>query len=207
MLLFTEHHCAIFSARVSFCSFVRLQTTAELPCGVKTCPPPRLTERTTEAQRQHALEVKKPAKENKLSQLATVSQGGRSRTEGIREASRKLKIDKDAAHRAIKIDTITPEAKQVARANGLDKNQSALLKVAAAEPERQVEVVQACIKAADPDRRREKHQCEADEAHAAVAELRRLLGVEFDGFRDRMRTIDPVRFKEALFETRLAKAS
>lgn len=55
---------------------------------------------------------------------------------GINAASRELGIERTEAQRAIKIDGIAPAAKEAARAAGLENNQSALLKVAQAEPER-----------------------------------------------------------------------
>lgn len=74
----------------------------------------------------------KKNKGEKLSQLATVSKGGRGNKEGVRAASRELGIDKDAAHRAVKVASLSPEAKDAAREAGLDDNRSALLKAASA---------------------------------------------------------------------------
>lgn len=84
--------------------------------------------RLTEAQ---TADAEKPA------QLAPVSKGGRGKTAGINAASRELGIERKEAQRAIKIDGIAPAAKEAARAAGLENNQSALLKVAQDEPERQ----------------------------------------------------------------------
>lgn len=50
-------------------------------------------------------------------------------------------VGKDEAHRAVKIAGITPEAEEAAREAGLDRNQSALLKVASYAHEDQVEAV------------------------------------------------------------------
>jgi ParB/RepB/Spo0J family partition protein len=61
---------------------------------------------------------------------------------GNREAARELGIDEKAVRDAVKIaEKITPEAAEAAREAGIDDNQSKLLKVAAAAPERQVETV------------------------------------------------------------------
>ncbi|WP_192707102.1 hypothetical protein [Methylobacterium sp. OAE515] len=62
---------------------------------------------------------------------------GRGREGGVRAATRELGIERTEARRALKIDGIAPAAKEAARAAGLENNQSALLKVAQAEPERQ----------------------------------------------------------------------
>jgi ParB-like chromosome segregation protein Spo0J len=52
---------------------------------------------------------------------------------GVNQASRDLGIDRKAAQRAAKIDSLAPEAKAAAVELGLDDNQSALLEAAKAE--------------------------------------------------------------------------
>ncbi|HEY4254375.1 MAG TPA: ParB N-terminal domain-containing protein [Roseomonas sp.] len=75
----------------------------------------------------------------KLAQVAPVSpSGGRGNEGGIRAASREIGVDRDAARRAVKIDSIAPEAKAIAADAGFADNQSALLKIAKAEPADQV---------------------------------------------------------------------
>jgi ParB-like chromosome segregation protein Spo0J len=66
---------------------------------------------------------------------------------GTRAASRELGISEPAARRAVRIAGIAPEAREAAREAGLDDNQSALLKVAAAAPEKQIEVLAGIVKA------------------------------------------------------------
>ncbi|MFZ0550744.1 MAG: ParB N-terminal domain-containing protein [Steroidobacteraceae bacterium] len=93
---------------------------------------------------QHVAEWIRLTEGKKLAQVAPVSakaKGGRGRREGIREAARELGIDRDAARRAVKVDSLTPEAKQVARDVGLDDNRRALLKAAEASSEKQPEVL------------------------------------------------------------------
>jgi ParB-like chromosome segregation protein Spo0J len=85
--------------------------------------------------------------DDKPAQLAQVSKGGRGNKSGVAAASRELGIDRDAVNRSIKIDSITPEAKQAAIDAGLDDNQSALLRVAAAPEETQIEVVEGIVTA------------------------------------------------------------
>lgn len=78
--------------------------------------------------------------EDKLSQAATVSKGGRGNKEGVRAAARELNIDKDDAHRAVKVAGLTAEAKYVAKEQGLDDNRTALLDAAREKnPDRQVD--------------------------------------------------------------------
>jgi hypothetical protein len=80
------------------------------------------------------------AAERVLSQVATKPLGGRPSV-GIRAAARKLGVDKDSAYRATKIAKISSAAKDAARSAGLENNQSALLKIAAAPADRQPAVV------------------------------------------------------------------
>lgn len=77
----------------------------------------------------------------KVSQLGTPSGGKQPREQGVRKAADELGLAKSDVHRAVKIASITEEAKEAARVAGLDDNQSALLKVAAAEPEAQTDLV------------------------------------------------------------------
>jgi ParB-like chromosome segregation protein Spo0J len=69
-------------------------------------------------------EIDKPA------QPAPVLKGGRGQTGGVRAAARELDIDWDDARRAVKVASLTDEAKQVARELGCDRNRSALLRAA-----------------------------------------------------------------------------
>jgi hypothetical protein len=66
------------------------------------------------------------------------SAGPQHAPSGVRAAARELGIDRDGARRAVKIDSIAPEAKEAARVAGLHDNQSALLQVASAPPEQQI---------------------------------------------------------------------
>ena len=78
-----------------------------------------------------------------LSQVATVSPavGGRGKEGGVRAAAREIGVDKDRAHRAIKVAGLTAEAKKAAREEGLDNNQTALLAASRAAPDEQVDVL------------------------------------------------------------------
>jgi hypothetical protein len=66
---------------------------------------------------------------------------------GARLASRELGITREEVRRSVKIDSIIPAAKEAAREAGLDRNQSALLKVASYADEYQVEAVAEIAKA------------------------------------------------------------
>jgi ParB family chromosome partitioning protein len=61
---------------------------------------------------------------------------------GINAAAREFGYERTDVQRAVKVASITPEAEVAAREAGLDDNQSALLKVAAEEPEAQVAKVE-----------------------------------------------------------------
>lgn len=78
---------------------------------------------------------------SKVFQPETVSKGGRGHKGGVRAAARDLGIDSVDAHRAVKVASLTDEAKEVAREVGLDDNRSALLEVAKAPKEKQAEAV------------------------------------------------------------------
>jgi ParB family chromosome partitioning protein len=66
---------------------------------------------------------------NKPLQSATVS-GGRGNESGVNAAARDLGIEQTDAHRAVKVASLSDEAKEAARETGLDNNRSALLDAA-----------------------------------------------------------------------------
>ncbi len=79
-----------------------------------------------------------------LGQVGPKPQGGRPEG-GVRAAARELPVPGETeearrhnVRRAVKIASLTPEAKQAAKDAALDDNQSALLKAAAKLPEEQV---------------------------------------------------------------------
>ena len=75
----------------------------------------------------------------RVSQTATPLGGQQPQEKGVRKVARELGIDKDDALRAVKVASISTEAKQAARDVGLDDNRSALLTVAKeTTPEAQV---------------------------------------------------------------------
>ncbi|ACS41647.1 ParB/RepB/Spo0J family partition protein [Methylorubrum extorquens] len=88
----------------------------------------------------------------KLAQHAPVSLGGRGKEGGINAAARDLGIERTEAQRAVKVASISEQAKQAAISAHLDNNQSALLKIAASQPAEQVEKVRQL--AAERDARR-----------------------------------------------------
>lgn len=70
-------------------------------------------------------------------QLAPVSKGGRGNKGGISAAARELNIEATDAKRAVKVASLSDEAKEVAREVHLDDNRSALLEAAKEPRERQ----------------------------------------------------------------------
>ena len=83
--------------------------------------------------------------------------------EGMRAATvprRDLGVPEQTVRRAAQVDSITPAAKEAVREAGLDRNQSALLRVASYADEDQVEAVKEIV--------REK----SEKALARVTELR-----------------------------------
>lgn len=67
---------------------------------------------------------------------------GHRKPSGIRAAARDLGMTRDAVSRAVKVASLSPEAKDAARAAGLGENQQALLAAAKAKtPEKQVAAI------------------------------------------------------------------
>jgi ParB-like chromosome segregation protein Spo0J len=85
--------------------------------------------------------------EKRGDQLGPPSGGQQPNDLGIKATARDLGVPKQEVQRSSKIASITYEAKEAAREAGLGDNQSALLKVADAEPEKQVEAVATIVKA------------------------------------------------------------
>ena len=101
-----------------------------------------------------------------LAQLAPKPQGGRPQG-GTRAAARDIGVTRDEARRSEKVAALAPEAKEAARAAGLDDNQSALLAAAKAETAAaQVEVL---------NRRAAERARTHDEVKDAKADAREVL--------------------------------
>lgn len=77
----------------------------------------------------------------KVEQVAPVSKGGRGKEGGERKAARDLNLTRDEVRRAVRIASLSDDAKQAAQERGLDDNQSALLAAAVVSPERQAEAI------------------------------------------------------------------
>lgn len=75
-----------------------------------------------------------------FSQLGKKPSGGRPEG-GVNAAAQELGIAKNAAYRATKVAALSDEAKDAAREEGLDDNQSALLEAAAEDAENQAEKI------------------------------------------------------------------
>jgi hypothetical protein len=72
--------------------------------------------------------------------------GAQPADRGVRKVARELDLDRKDVERAVKVASISPEAKQAARDAGLDNNRQALLAVAKeATPEAQVAKVQTIL--------------------------------------------------------------
>ena len=113
---------------------------------------------------------------SKLSQVATVS-GGRGNEGGVRRAARELNVDKDDAHRAMKVASLSAEAKAVAREVGLDDNRSALLAAARAPVEQQAAIVRDYAEKRSVDRTK----IDADVKTRAAREVASMLSEHVPG--------------------------
>jgi ParB family chromosome partitioning protein len=85
-------------------------------------------------------------------QLGHPSGGAQPHDKGIAKVAGELGTSRQQVRRAVKIARIIPEAKEAAKAAGLDNNQSKLLKVAAAPAARQLDAVKQ-VAAPNADRR------------------------------------------------------
>lgn len=95
---------------------------------------------------QHVAEWIKLTEESdrKVTQPVSVSnKGGRGKESGVRKAAKELGVNREDARRAVKVASLTEEAKEVAREVGLDDNRSALLAAAAKPAEEQAPTLRA----------------------------------------------------------------
>lgn len=81
--------------------------------------------------------------------------------EGVRAAARELKIDKNDAHRAVKVAGLSDEAKDAAKETGLDDNRSALLDAAAKSEEQQADRIRQIAR--EKEMRRQLRQQKPDD--------------------------------------------
>jgi ParB-like nuclease domain len=80
----------------------------------------------------------------KVGQVDPPSGGAQPAEKGVRKVARELNLERKDAERAVKVASISPEAKQAARDAGLDDNRKALLAVAKeSTPDAQVAKVRA----------------------------------------------------------------
>jgi ParB family transcriptional regulator, chromosome partitioning protein len=113
--------------------------------------------------------AKKLAKTNP----GTVKGGKQPHDKGITKSARKLGLTRDAIKRAVKIDSIAPKAKEVAKRRGL--NQDALLKIAKeATPEEQVRKVRELTTKPAPKRAPKKpSRAERNELRSLMRRLKK----------------------------------
>ncbi len=150
---------------------------------------------------------------DEVGQLAQPLPGGKQPADkGISAATRKLGVERTEARRAIKIDSISPEAKQAAREVGLDKKQSALLKVAAVPADEQVAKVEAvraerdqlCASGAKsgkpPSDRQQRYKILDAEVAEVIAALEDALGSRFEEIALLLCNVDLHRLHEKLAE-------
>jgi ParB-like chromosome segregation protein Spo0J len=92
--------------------------------------------------------IKLTESKSNASQVATHKKG--QQPGGINAAARELGIDKDAAHRAIKVAGLSDEAKAAAIKHGLDDNRDALLEARRAGNDPSAQVAKIVARAAKP---------------------------------------------------------
>jgi len=113
--------------------------------------------------------------------LSKRGRDGEGRPEsGVRAAARELNIESTAAHRAVKVASLSDAAKEAARETGLDDNRSALLDAAAKSEEEQAERIREIAR--EKEMRRKLREMTAQDKKPAtsavtdcvVGEFRRL---------------------------------
>lgn len=105
----------------------------------------------------------------KLRKLSAVSKGGRGNEGGVRAAAREFKIDEKAARDAIKVSSLSADAKEAAKETGLDNNRSALLDAAAKSEEEQAERIREIAR--EKEMRRKLREMTAPDKKPATSEV------------------------------------
>jgi ParB/RepB/Spo0J family partition protein len=85
------------------------------------------------------LSEKRAADIEAVAQVEPRDSKGKFKESGIRAAARELGVERNTAQRAVKVDSLTDEAKEVAKEAGLDNNRSALLEAAKSDPDQQAD--------------------------------------------------------------------
>jgi ParB-like chromosome segregation protein Spo0J len=116
--------------------------------------------------------------------LSVRGRAGEGRPEaGVRAAARELGVDRNEAQRAVKIAGLTSEAKDEARALGLDDNQRALLGAARA-PTKEAQIRALREEAAHKAARHDDAGASERRLEAAMTAVKRLSQDEFATFAD-----------------------
>ena len=124
--------------------------------------------------------------------------GKQKKQRGQRKAAKELGVTHTEVQRAEKIAKITPAAKKAAKDAGIDDNQSKLLKVAAADPEKQTATVHKLADAADEARRDKAGRKawlkatkpERDARKKKEAERRKALDIEIERLASKLIELD-----------------
>jgi ParB-like chromosome segregation protein Spo0J len=109
--------------------------------------------------------------------------GKQPKERGIRKAAKELGIDRADAQRAVKIASLTPEAKDEAQALGLDDNQRALLDAARA-PTKEAQIQALREEAARKAARHDDAGASERRLEVAVSAVKRLSQDELAAFAD-----------------------
>ena len=128
-----------------------------------------------ERDEQVALWVKLNA-ERVLRQVDAKPQGGRPEG-GTRAAAREIGISEPDARRAVKVASLSEEAKEAARESGLDDNRSALLAAAKADKEKQASVIRDYAK----QRSSSANKIDADVKARAAREVAEMIAEHVPG--------------------------
>lgn len=119
------------------------------------------------------------AKWIELSELkpAHVAPEGRAKAGSINQATRELGIERTDAQRAVKVASLTDEAKEAAKEVGLDDNRTALLEAAKAEPKQQASIIRTYAE----KRKADGSKLDADLKSRAAKEVAEMISEHIPG--------------------------
>ncbi|UWL59247.1 hypothetical protein NIK97_06745 [Brucella pseudintermedia] len=127
---------------------------------------------------------------DKPGELRPVSKGGRGNKGGLSKASTDLGLPRSTLQQSVRIASLSPAAKEAAKASGLDDNQSALLKAAKKKtPAEQVEFLNVIAEAKSTPAPAPEPQALGAEYVRSIEDVRRLWPDSPDDYRQALREI------------------
>ncbi len=129
----------------------------------------------TAFQRAEQIEEWRKLTAEKVAQVGPPLGGGQPKEGGVRKTAEALGVSRQEVQRASKIASIAPAAKEAVRSAGLSDNQSALLKVASAPTEMQVEEVAKIVQSRAQPAAKASHDLSTPPSLAPMRDIARPL--------------------------------